>query len=152
MSGFLDYLDEFDVRKMVPKKKIKEDVVEQIQPSKKSKVLCLNVEVRTPDGARLVIEKLQDWISKQEGVVVKKETFAHTIKKPFKIPPKKVIRNPIVEAKLHAINILDGLPDTPEENRIPIMMEQNGINTMIPQPQPFQHNLDSVAGHASALL
>lgn len=155
MSGFLNYLDEFDKRnkKVVPlQTNIKEEVIE---PKENSKVLCLNVEVRTPEGAKLVIEKIQDWVSKQHGNIptIKK---VENQQKPFKIPPKKIVKNPIVEARNHALDILDGLPDAPEENLIPVITEQNGINTMvinpnIQKPQPPQ-NLESVAGHASALL
>ena len=152
MSGFLDYLDEFNEKnsKPVTQKKVVEEVVE---PKKKSKVLSLNVEVRTPEGAQLVIEKIQDWVAKQEGVAPKK--------KPFRIPPKKVVKSPahiqeskdpVVKVRSHAMDILDGLPETPTENQIP--MAEGSINTTMPQmqPQQVQPNLDSVAGHASALL
>jgi len=150
MSGFLDYIDDLEERNEVESPQQLKRVVESTvskQPKKKSKVLCLNVEVRSAEGAQLVIEKIQDWVAKQNGSVPNK--------KQFRIPPKKIVKSsttvvekPIVEAVSHAINILDGLPDTPPENQIP--MAEGSINTMMPQTQKI--NLDSVAGHASALL
>lgn len=141
MSGFLDYLDEFDKKKEKIVKKESTNV--KSNSERKSKVLCLNVEVRTPEGANVVIEKLQSWISENfDG-----NTKTKTKKKPYRIPPKKVNKSPVVETRSHAVNILDGLPDEP------VVTEQNqsNINNNAQQHKP-QFNLSSVKGHASALL
>lgn len=149
--GFLDYLDDIEsTEEEKPRKKIvKQEKESTKQPKKKSKVLCLNVEVRTPDGARVVIEKLQDWITKQE------EGNINGKKKTYRIPPKKVIKNSeklppnekkLVETTSHAMDILEGLPDEPEPNMNPIP------NQMGQMPVRHQPNLDTVSGHASALL
>lgn len=138
--GFLDYLD--NLESIEP-----ENITEkQTKSTEKSKVLSLNVEIRTPKGAKLVIEKLEDWISKQQPK-----------KKTYRIPPKKVVKNSetkpknkIHESISHAMDILDGLPDTPEPDLTPMnMTEQKEMQQNIIQPKP---NLDSVSGHASALL
>ncbi|MFW6247183.1 MAG: hypothetical protein ACOC22_03375 [bacterium] len=129
-KSFLDYLNEVD--KKVEKKPIKES-------KNNSKVLELNIEISSPEGAKLVIEKLQDWVNKN----FKEE--AKETKKQYRIPSKKVNKSPIVETRSHAIDILDGLPDAvPEE----ILNKSNGINKQGNQ----QLNLDTVSGHASALL
>jgi len=151
MSGFLDYLEDFNEKTEPTRRKTIEQKSEE-EP-KKNKVLALNVEVRSIDGAKLVIEKLQDWISKVEnenGVP----------KKQFKIKPKQFVKgvNPptpkknVTESVNRAVNILDGLPDEVPESREPVLQEFNGMNTGIPMPQTPPPNLDSVAGHASALL
>lgn len=141
MSGFLDYLEEFD--------KKEEKIVKDIRPSKSnsernSKVLSLNVEVRSPEGANVVIEKLQSWVSENFGSVDKPKQKS---RKPYRIYPKKVNKSPVVETRSHAVDILDGLPDEP------VVTEQNqtSINNIAQQQKP-QFNLDSVKGHASALL
>jgi len=153
MGSFLDYLDdlpEFDQRvEQVKRKIVRKNLNEK---PKKEKVLALNVEVRTVDGARTVINKLNEWISKFEG---------ENPKPSFRIKPKKVVRgtsiSPMVktisESTSRASSILDRLPDEPEQNSEPIIMNQ-GINNMVPQMQPQmpELNLESVAGHASALL
>jgi len=142
MSGFLDYLDEFDNRK----DRVVKEETRQVESSskRKSKVLCLNVEVRSPEGADVVIEKLQSWVSENFGESEKPKPKS---KRPYRIPPKKVNKNPVVETRSHATNILDGLPDEP------VVTEQNqsSINNIAHQQKP-QFNLDSVKGHASALL
>jgi hypothetical protein len=143
MAGFLNYLDDFDNKI----KKITEEIVVK-EPEKKSKVLCLNVEVRSVDGAKLVIEKLQDWITRQGGTVVK-ETVQPK-KQTYKIPPKKVVTSPVVESRSRAVDILDGLPDTPVVSELSEQVGQGNINTFTPQMP--QHNLETVSGHASALL
>lgn len=146
MSGFLDYLNEFNTQKITSVVKTPtEEKKDIVQP----KVLCMDVEIRTVQGAKLVIEKLQNWISKQESketLVMKESKKAPT--KPYRIPPKKVIKNPIQEAHGHAVDILDGLSDEP------VIVEQmipGNINTM-KAPQDSQPNVVTVAGHASALL
>ena len=115
-------------------------------------MLAINVEVRSTQGARLVIEKLQDWIAKQDGEVVVEK------KKPFRIPPKKVIKGPvnpethINEARSHAMNILDGLPDEPIVEPTPMVQGMPGMQSMQTPTLAPQPNLESVQGHASALL
>ena len=110
--GFLDYLDklpEFDQKVENIKRKIVEK--KSVPETTKSKVLAINVEVRSVEGAQMVIEKLQEFISKlEEGNT--------TNKKPFRIKPKKVVnenyRNDpknVVNSINRACNILDGLPD-----------------------------------------
>ena len=148
MDGFLDYLDEFNNKQQkAPQQKpvVKKVVVEQKEEINKPKVLCMNVEIRSVEGAQKVIDKLQEWISKQEI----KEHFElkETPKPTYKIPPKKVIKNPILEAKSRAVDILDGLPD---ENIITEDMFKSTINNS-KAPNNQQHN-ETVASHASALL
>lgn len=129
-KSFLDYLNEVD--KKVEKKPIKES-------KNNSKVLELNIEISSPEGAKLVIEKLQDWVNKN----FKEE--AKETKKQYRIPSKKINKSPIVETRSRAIDILDGLPDeVPEE----ILNKSNSINNQGNQ----QLNLETVSGHASALL
>ena len=131
MSGFFDYLDKND-KKII-------NVVKEKVPLKKNKVLAMNVEIRSVDGAKLVIEKLQNWIREQTNNVdgIEKEK-----KVTYKIPPKKIIKSPVLEARNHALAILEGLPDDEiiNENHNNIGMKQNNTN------------LESVTGHASALL
>ncbi len=139
MSGFLDYLDEFDNRK----DRVVKEESRQVESSskRKSKVLCLNVEVRSPEGADVVIEKLQSWVSENFG-----ESEKPKPKTQYRISSKKINKNPIVETRSHATNILDGLPDEHD------IKEQNhdNINNIAHQQSHFK--LDSVKGHASALL
>lgn len=141
MSGFLDYLEEFDKKE---EKIVKESRPSELNSEGKSKVLSLNVEVRSPEGANIVIEKLQSWVSENFGSVDKPKQKP---KKPYRIIPKKVNKSPVVETRSHAVNILDGLPGEP------VVTEQNqtNINNIVQQQKP-QFNLDSVKGHASALL
>ena len=149
--GFLDYLDNIESTEPEVVVEQKEEIK---QVPKKAKILSINVEVRTVGGARLVIEKLQEWITRQEGTTKK-------TKKPFRIPPKKVItnsevpkpRNKIQEANAHAMDILEGLPDAPEPNTtpMPMMVEGHPVAPQMQQPQ-IQPDLDSVSGYASALL
>lgn len=140
-DGFLNYLEEFDTNQMNKKIEEKKQILK-----KEPKILALKVEIASIEGANVVIEKIQDWISKQQPI---KENIE--IKKPFKIPPKKEIINPILESKNRAISILDGLPD---DNSIIINEEsiKNSIN--ISESKNFQQNqaFESVANHASALL
>jgi len=148
MGNFLSYLDSFDKKIIQKTKKTVVENIEVIEPEKKSKVLCLNVEVRTVDGANLVIEKLQEWITKQNGEVVK--PIVEKVKQPFKIPPKTVVKNPINELRSHAYNILDGMSDEIDHSNL--IQESNTINTNVQQFNNDQPNLETVAGHASALL
>lgn len=181
--GFLDYLEDVESTEQ-PTKKVVEHREKQTpkQTVKKQKVLCLNVEVRTPKGARVVIEKLQDWIAKQE--------VSEGNNKPYRIPKKRVIKNSanptprkmdkMQETTSHAMNILDGLPDEPEQPMQTMMPTQpmveesytevqaigpdgplfapDGSPIMVPQMQqpqqmiPQNLNLNTVKGHASALL
>jgi len=152
MGNFLNYLDDFDRKqnhKLEPKynKQIVEKIVVK-EPEKKSKVLCLNVEVRTVDGANLVIEKLQEWITKQNGEVVK--PIVESIKKITKPIPKKVVGSPIDKVRFHAYDILEGMSDEIDHSNI--IQESNNINTNVQQFNNDQTNLETVAGHASALL
>jgi len=142
MSGFLNYLEDFNVS--TPKKQPKKET------KKKKKVLCLNVEVRTVEGAQIVIEKLQDWISKQENSSRKttRSSIVEKRNKPYRIPPKKVIRNKVQESTSHAVNILDGLSDDQPVSPNSQLSQMNG-NMLNINSQP---NIDTVAGHASALL
>ena len=141
MEGFLDYLGEID--KQQSKKKV---IMENKENISKPKVLCMNVEIRTVGGAKKVIDKLQEWISRQEP----KEHFElkETPKPTYKIPTKKVIKNPILEAKQHARDILDGLPD---ENIITEDMFKSTINNNKTINNNQQHS-ETVASHASSLL
>jgi len=110
--GFLDYLDklpEFDQKVESIKRKIVEK--KSVPETTKSKVLAINVEVRSIEGAQMVIEKLQEFISKLE----ENNT---TNRKPFRIKPKKVVNGNyqndpknVVESTNRACNILDGLSD-----------------------------------------
>ena len=150
MEGFLNYLDEFNNKQQKAqqlKPVVKKVVVEEKEEINKPKVLCMNVEIRSVEGAQKVIDKLQEWISKQEI----KEHFElkKTPKPTYKIPTKKVIKNPILESKQRAVNILDGLPERSDEIVIAEEIHNRIINTSKPQPQ--QQN-ETVAGHASALL
>lgn len=146
MSVFLDYLEDFNEKNIV-----KEEVIQKKKTikEKKSKVLCLNVEVRSVKGAQLVIEKLQDWISRCEDVGSNKKVIPESKKKPFRIKPKQVKTNTYTEARNHAVDILDGLPDEPVVSEQTL---QNNINNLNQQPHKPQFNMKSVAGHASALL
>ena len=141
MEGFLDYLEEID--KQQSKKKV---IMENKENISKPKVLCMNVEIRTVEGAKKVIDKLQEWISRQEP----KEHFElkETPKPTYKIPTKKVIKNPILEAKQRARDILDGLPD---ENIITEDMFKSTINNNKTINNNQQHS-ETVASHASSLL
>jgi len=141
MEGFLDYLGEID--KQQSKKKV---IMENKENISKPKVLCMNVEIRTVEGAKKVIDKLQEWISRQEP----KEHFElkETPKPTYKIPTKKVIKNPILEAKQRARDILDGLPD---ENIITEEMFKSTINNNKTINNNQQHS-ETVASHASSLL
>lgn len=155
--SFLDYLDDFDERAKKVTKKIVKEEVEDVQEritnedistelKKKAKVLALNVEVCTVKGAQIVIEKLQDWISKQEGI---NETVVETKKEPYRIPPKKVVKNPLVETRSRAMDILDGLPDDETSINPELLPEHNSQNI---NKNKQQSNISSVAGHASSLL
>jgi len=147
MGSFLDYLDdlpEFNQQIAQVKRKIVEK--KSNEEPKKEKVFAINVEVRTVEGAQLVINKLNEWISKVEGEKPKPS---------FKIAPKKVIKGKpnsiartIHESMSRAINILDGLPDEPVQ--MSEQTEYQSINNTIPQTP--KSNLGSVTGHASALL
>jgi hypothetical protein len=83
---------------------------------------------------------------------VKKVTEAKVVQKPkpaFQIQPKKIIKNPIVEAHKRAVDILDGLPETTiTENVIQTQENTPNVNQQIPPSQIFK----SVKSHASALL
>jgi hypothetical protein len=155
MDGFLNYLDDFNKKQnIIQSKKIVENVNSE-QTINKSKILCMDVEIHTVEGAQKVIEKLQEWISKQE----KKEHFelkesAPSLKKVIqqnKNPLKKTIKNPIQESRSHAMNILDGLPD---ENILTNEMVQSNININSPQIQQSNktHKEETVTNHASSLL
>lgn len=150
MGSFLNYLEKMPEMDKKVKTVQKRNVQEEYQP-KKQKVLALNVEVRSVEGAQLVIEKLQQWIAKIES--------ENQIKKPFRIKPKRIIkedlrqqRKPknVSESTNRACDILDGLPDEPEQVLEPLIQQSNHIN--IVQSQRPQLNLETVAGHASALL
>jgi len=147
MSGFLDYLDDFDQRQH---KVIQQKVVVSESPLIKEnpKVLCMNIEIRTVEGAQKVIEKLQEWISKQE----QKESFVlketEQPKKDYKIPPKKVFENLVQKSRSRAIDILEGLPD---DTVITEATLQTNINNMR-QPQVLNQRMETVAEHASSLL
>lgn len=153
-DGFLDYLNEFNNKQQkasIQKPVIKKVVNEEKENINRPKVLCMNVEIRTVEGAQKVIDKLQEWISKQElkEHFEIKETQDKVVPK-YKIPPKKVIKNPILESKSRAIDILNGLPESLNEIVIAEAIHNPDINTSRPQSQQSQK--ETVAGHASALL
>jgi len=108
MGGFLDYLDNYEIKSEKP----------------------------VPPKPKKVVKESQKKVVKK---VAKKQ--------PFKIPPKKVIKYPVKETYSHAVDILDGLPDEPVA---PPMVEGQSVPIMPPKPQ--EPDLDTVAGHASALL
>jgi len=153
MADFLNYLDDFNNKhqKNVQQSKPIVKKVEQQQSISKPKVLCMNVEIRTVEGAQKVIDKLQEWISRQEPKehFELKETQTNVTPK-YKIPPKKVIKNPILETKSRAIDILNGLPENSNEIIITENIHNTSINTSRHQSQ--KTNIETVAGHASALL
>lgn len=140
MEGFLDYLDEFKYK--IPQSK---PVVNKVEENNiiKPKVLCMNVEIRTVEGAQKVIEKLQEWISKQEPkeYIELKETIKEEQKPKYKIAPKKVIKNPLIESRNRAVDILDGISDD-----IKIISQEKSINNKEIQSK------ETVSGHASMLL
>jgi len=150
MDGFLDYLDDFNKKqqKVVSQPKPAVKKVEE-QDISKPKVLCMNVEIRTVEGAQKVIDKLQEWISKQES----KEHFelkeTTSVDHKYQILPKKIVQSPIKEAKSHAVDILNGLPD---DNIITEEIIKSNINTSSLQNKPQIIKNETVAGHASALL
>ena len=151
MEGFLDYLNEFNSKQQkTPINKVIKKVVVEKKEISRPKVLCMNVEIRSVEGARKVIDKLQEWISRQEP----KEHFElkKTVTKPvqYKISPKKVIKNPILEAKSRAVDILNGLPERSDEVVISEEMHNSSINNSKLQSRQPQN--ETVAGHASALL
>lgn len=152
MKSFFDYVDDFNKRSSV--EKIEEEKQKPIESTKNSKVLCLNVEICSAKGAKLVIEKIQNWVSIHDPVIVNEETNIQPPKKVYKIPPKKIVKNPIVETRSHAIDILDGLPEEPvvtvNSELISEQHSQSNINTI--KTQPLQNTIETVAGHASALL
>jgi hypothetical protein len=90
--------------------------------------------------SKIIPEKV---VKKTIPVKVKQEC-----KVPFKIKPKQVVKSKIVECRDRAMDILDGLPETP------ILSENinNGDNQMMPIHNEPPVNLNSVAGHASELL
>jgi hypothetical protein len=97
-------------------------------------------------------EKLKKVEKKEEPKkpVIKKITVkTEEFKKPFKIPPKKVIKNPIQEAHNRAVSILDGMPEDEviEENEI---LQQNDEYTNVVPQQPKEFK--TVKSHAAALL
>lgn len=145
MGSFLNYLDDFNKKIEKTQKRIVENNLQK-ESFKKEKVLSLNVEVRSIDGAKLVIEKLQDWINKIElenGISQKNQ-------KSFKQSPKKIpniikIPKNIKESTSHAVNILDGLPENGDNISInkDIIPQVNNQNN---------YNLNKVTSHASDLL
>jgi hypothetical protein len=145
MGSFLNYLDDFNKKIEKTQKRIVENNLQK-ESFKKEKVLSLNVEVRSIDGAKLVIEKLQDWINKIElenGISQKNQkSFKQSSKK---IPNIIKIPKNIKESTSHAVNILDGLPENGDnisinKNIIPQVNNQNN------------YNLNTVTSHASDLL
>lgn len=141
LDRFLNYLENEEENS--------QNIQETKKEVKKPKVLCMNVEVRTIEGAKTVIEKLQNWIAEQEKLNGKKfvqESKKSEVKK-YKIPEKKVIKNKFFETRSHAMNILDGMNDEVVINEE--LHQSLNINN---KPQFNQPNIDTVAGHASALL
>lgn len=95
--------------------------------------------------------------TKKKIVKEVEETKKVVKKKPvkkFKIKPKKIIKSPVNEARGHAINILDGLPDQPDtfKKEIATDQERQQIIEESQMTRPEDFNLNTVAGHASALL
>ena len=153
MEGFLNYLDQFDNQTTTPQLKtvVNKKVIAEKKENPRTKVLCMNVEIRSVEGAQKVINKLQEWISNQEI----KEHFElkekQTQESPkYRIPPKKVLKNPILEAKSRAVDILNGLPERSDEVVISEEMHNSSINNSKLQSRQPQN--ETVAGHASALL
>lgn len=155
MSGFLNYVDAFEskIRKSVTTK--------AIIPEKEistPKILSLQVEVCTIEGAQKVIDKLQEWISKQGGTTFVEKTIDRNekelVKSKFKIPPKKVVKDKIQETRSRAMDILDGLPEEPTINESLLLHQTNSINNQEQSnfSQDSKPNIETVAGHASALL
>ena len=131
MSGFINYLEEFETK--ITKKEIKKE--------NPINILNINDKIDSIDKANILIEKLQNWISKQQPEIIKKETY--------RIPPKKIIKNPIKESTSRAVDILD---DLPEENIINTeLLENNNQNNINNNIQTIK-NIETVSGHASALL
>ena len=150
MASFLNYLDQIDRQESIKvfkenrKEVVKEEVKEEVK--KNPKILSLKAEISSIEGANVVIEKIQDWISKQQPI---KENIE--IKKPFRIPPKKEIVSPLLEVKNRAVDILDGLPEDDAIN-INESSIRNSINISKPEIYQEKQTFASVADHASALL
>lgn len=99
------------------------------------------------DYEQQVKKETQKPISKPKKKSVKKvvKENKQPIKKHYKIPKKKIIKNKIVETHNHAADILDGLSNEFDPN---ILENQNVQNVL----QNNESDLDDVTGHASALL
>lgn len=147
MSGFLDYLKDFD-SKIIHKEDIQKSIKTMIKSSNKNILSINSEEIDSVEKAKLLIEKIQNWISKQEKIVEKKESTKNVT---YRIPPKKFIKSSLHETISHAMDILDGITDEQVIN--PIVSEQNNNNiNNLNNPQVLQQNLETVSGHASALL
>jgi hypothetical protein len=114
MSGFLSYLEEFELKT----EKVAEKIV------KKEKVVS------------------------DRNVEMKKKTVTKEPEKKFKIKPKKIIKDPIKESYQRAVDILEGINDSHDSFQVVI---ENNISQQ-PLIQTPEFNLNSVKGHASALL
>lgn len=144
MSGFLDYLENFN-SKITHKESIKTvEKTRTVESSNKNNLIINSQEIDSIEKAKLLVEKIQNWILKQEGIIEKNKVEE---KSTYKIPSKKIIKNPLHETRSHAMDILDGLPDEIVIN--PIINEQNYQDNINNLNNPC---LETVSSHASALL
>jgi hypothetical protein len=90
---------------------------------------------------------------KKEIIVKKPVVKIEEKKQPFKILPKKVIKNPIVETHNRAVSILEGLPDAPSDEIVVVENVMNQSQQFIPQQtQQIPTEFKTVKSHAAALL
>lgn len=107
-------------------------------------------ELKTEKVAEKIIKK--EKVVNERNVQIKKTIPTKVIKEvetKFKIKPKKIIKNPIKEVNQRAVDILEGINDSYDSFEVVIEQNNSSQQSAIPT-QNF--NLDSVKGHASALL
>lgn len=157
-GGFLNYLDDFETKseKVVEKVVNKKNIVKENKPVLTKKTIKKTIKSDEPKN---LIDKLSSLDQKdldvfEEAVdkIIARRSGKVEPKKEFKIKPKKIIKDPIKETTNHALNILDGLPDTPSSLEVVVETNQSQQPVAPIPTQPQDFNLENVKGHASALL